>query len=511
MSPSASLPELLGFLQLAAPAQGVVEAALSAFASLSEAEQESARATTIAQVFPQVFGESAVVEGSSSYEAHRTQPWSTNCWLAPTVIVNPSSSTEVAQVLALAQFLRCKFSVRGGGHLQNPGFNSNEGGIVISMSKFTQLVVADDKSTVDVGLGLRWLDVYQGLEPHGITVAGGRVPPVGVPGLLLGGGLSFQNSEYGLGCTNVIEYEVVLADSSVVRATQQENPDLFWALKGGGPNFGVVTKMIMQAIPNKVWSEGRVYAGPQNFQLLDALMKYHEIIEKDNKATLIWYTLNQVTLIVFFYCAPVETPDAFKPFYDIPFLQNVVPPSCRTVSEMCQAIANVMAADQQYHDMRTMSSLPSLEVYQAAENARLEQVEALKDIEGADLTMVFQPMASSAIKAGELRGGNPMGLKAENHQWLLVLADYKKIEHEERVRESVRKIVDAAETTAKANGTYLPFKYSNYASRDQDPLASYGAENLQKLKDLAVKYDPQGIFQTLQSGGWLVSKAGTAQ
>lgn len=66
--------------------------------------------------------------------------------------------------------------------------------------------------------------------------------------------------------------------------------------------------------------------------------------------------------------------------------------------------------------MRTMSSLPSLEVYQAAEKARLEQVEALKDIDGADLTMVIQPMASSCIGAGEAMGGNPMGLREQNHQ-----------------------------------------------------------------------------------------------
>jgi hypothetical protein len=91
---------------------------------------------------------------------------------------------------------------------------------------------------------------------------------------------------------------------------------------------------------------------------------------------------------------------------------------------------------------------------------------------------------------------------------LLVIADYQKAEHEERVHEAARKIVDAAEMTAKDNGTCLPFLYSNYASRDQDPLASYGAENLQKLKDIAQKYDPEGVFQKLQNGGWLLSKAG---
>lgn len=114
----------------------------------------------------------------------------------------------MAKALALCRFLGIKFSVRGSGHLQNPGFCSNDGGVVIALSNFTQVNVSADKSTADVGLGLRWLDVYKGLEPHGIAVTGGRVPPVGVPGLLLGGGISFQNSEHGLSCMGVVNYEV---------------------------------------------------------------------------------------------------------------------------------------------------------------------------------------------------------------------------------------------------------------------------------------------------------------
>lgn len=88
------------------------------------------------------------------------------------------------------------------------------------------------------------------------------------------------------------------------------------------------------------------------------------------------------------------------------------------------------------------------------------------------------------------------------------MADWKNAKDEELVRGSVRKILDTAEEVSKKNGTYLPFLYANYASRDQDPLASYGSENLQKLKDIAKKYDADAVFQTLQNGGWLVSKAG---
>lgn len=88
------------------------------------------------------------------------------------------------------------------------------------------------------------------------------------------------------------------------------------------------------------------------------------------------------------------------------------------------------------------------------------------------------------------------------------MADWTHAKDEEEMREASRKIVDTAETVAKKNGTYIPFVYSNYASRDQDPLASYGTENLKKLQDIALKYDSKGIFQTLQNGGWLVSRAG---
>jgi hypothetical protein len=86
------------------------------------------------------------------------------------------------------------------------------------------------------------------------------------------------------------------------------------------------------------------------------------------------------------------------------------------------------------------------------------------------------------------------------------MADIKDPQQEEVGREVCRVIVEKCEVVAKKNGTYLLFKYSNYSSRDQNPLASYGAENLQKLKDIAFKYGPDRVFQTLQNGGWLLSR-----
>lgn len=76
-------------------------------------------------------------------------------------------------------------------------------------------------------------------------------------------------------------------------------------------------------------------------------MQYHEAIERDNKATLIWMSTKEATLLVFFYCAPIESPVTFQAFYDIPYITHVVPPSCRTIYELVQAVAYVLAVKQQ--------------------------------------------------------------------------------------------------------------------------------------------------------------------
>lgn len=103
----------------------------------------------------------------------------------------------------------------------------------------------------------------------------------------------------------------------------------------------------MSTVSNKVWAEARVYPPTANNQLIEALMKYHEVIENDNKATLVFHVTSQGTLLVFFYCAPIENPDVFSCFYDVPFLMNILPPGCGTVYDVVQGLANVMQQDTQ--------------------------------------------------------------------------------------------------------------------------------------------------------------------
>lgn len=171
-----------------------------------------------------------------------------------------------------------------------------------------------------------------------------------------------------------------------------------------------------------------------------------------------------------------------------------------------------------------MSNLPDLELYKTAGESHRKAIETLKDVEGIVLSMFLQPIASGAVKTSDVKGGNPMGLPAKNQQCmyhyslintyltnipagLAISADFKNPKDEEFVHKVCRDVVDTVEAVGKKNGTYLPYQYSNYSAKDQNPLASYGVENLRKLKDIALRYDPEGVFQTLQSGGWLVSKA----
>jgi len=142
------------------------------------------------------------------------------------------------------------FATRSGGHNPNPGFASVDSrGVLIDLSQLKEITLNHDHSYLSTGPGNHWDQVYRFLSTHEVTVLGGRVPGVGVGGVLLGGGLSWLSGHYGLACDNVLEYEVVLSNATIVKASAQVNSDLFWALKGGGANFGIVTKFILRTVP----------------------------------------------------------------------------------------------------------------------------------------------------------------------------------------------------------------------------------------------------------------------
>jgi FAD/FMN-containing dehydrogenase len=166
---------------------------------------------------------------------------------------------DVADVITAVNFGRDQgllVAIRGGGH-NGPGLGSCDDGLVIDLSTMRSVRVDPASRTVRVDPGCTSGDVDHATHPFGLAVPFGIVSTTGVAGLTLGGGTGYLTRKHGLTIDNLLEADVVLADGSVVTASPRQQADLFWALRGGGGNFGVVTSFLFQAHPVR-----QVYAGP---------------------------------------------------------------------------------------------------------------------------------------------------------------------------------------------------------------------------------------------------------
>lgn len=186
------------------------------------------------------------------------------------------SAEDISKALQLAQKYKVDIAVRGGGHSPS-GSNSSEGGLVIDLSSMRQVTVDDKSKTAKCQGGCLWEDVDQALGMHGLATVSGTVSHTGIAGLTLGGGYGWLSGQYGLVIENLLSVKVVLADGRIVLASETENQDLFWALRGAGHNFGVAVEFTYQAHD----LAHNVYAG----LLLFDEDKLEEIIKFNNTLT----------------------------------------------------------------------------------------------------------------------------------------------------------------------------------------------------------------------------------
>lgn len=197
--------------------------------------------------FKREFHGQIVIRGDQDYDAAR-KVFNARIDRRPDVIARCGSPEDVVQALDFARQQGAVISVRGTGH-NVAGYAVCNDGIVIDLSPMKDIQVNPAARTVRVGAGLTWGEVNDALQPYGLAATGGFVSVTGVSGLTLGGGLGWLVREHGLALDNLLSAQVVLADGRVVTASASENEDLFWAIRGGGGNFGIVTSFEFRAHP----------------------------------------------------------------------------------------------------------------------------------------------------------------------------------------------------------------------------------------------------------------------
>lgn len=204
-----------------------------------------------------------LLPGTHDYETARTV-WNGLADHHPALIVRCATANDVSVAVTFAREQGLVLSVRSGGH-SPAGHGTNDGGMVIDLSHMKAITIDPERRTARLESGLTWGEVASALQPYGLALTSGDTGTVGVGGLLLGGGIGWMARKYGLTIDHVRAVELVTATGEVLRASADENSDLFWGLRGGGGNFGIATAFEVNAHP-----AGLVLGGAVIYEMTEA-------------------------------------------------------------------------------------------------------------------------------------------------------------------------------------------------------------------------------------------------
>jgi len=235
---------------------------------MSDVQTETKKATgikqdAIAALRTKLRGD-LILPGDPQYEMAR-KVYNAMVDKRPAMIIRPVDVADVSSAVVFGAEQKLEVAVRGGAH-NGPGFGTVEGGLVIDLSRIRGVRVDPEGKTVRVGGGAVWGDVDHATYPFHLAVPTGFVSTTGVGGLTLGGGTGYLARKYGLTIDNLLSVDMVLADGCFITADAKHNEDLFWAVRGGGGNFGIVTSFLFRG--NEVNS---VYGGPMFWPIDDAM------------------------------------------------------------------------------------------------------------------------------------------------------------------------------------------------------------------------------------------------
>ena len=230
---------------------------------------EGALSETVATALKPHFRGQLIQPGDTAYDQARAV-YNGMIDKRPALIARCTDVADVIVAVSAARDSAMLLAVRGGAH-NGAGLGTCDGGLVVDLSPMKGVFVDPKRNTIRVGGGCTWGDVDHAASAYGLATPSGFISTTGVGGLTLGGGIGYLSRAYGLTIDNLLSAEVVLADGRLVNASSDENADLFWALRGGGGNFGVVTSFEFKAHP-----VGTVYGGPMLWPMDQAreLMKW---------------------------------------------------------------------------------------------------------------------------------------------------------------------------------------------------------------------------------------------
>ncbi|KAI2486872.1 FAD binding domain containing protein [Pyrenophora tritici-repentis] len=459
------------------------------------------------------------------------------CEVPPACVVRPRNVWELAQAVKILRRefdLRSEraktsredvepvFAIRGGGHSPIPGASSIRGGVLIDLSLFNEVTPAEGGKSVIIGAGNRWIDVYQALEKEGLAVVGGRNAAVGVSGLTLGGGLSFFSPRYGFVCNNILEYEVVLADGSIVTASEHENPNLWKALKGGGNNFGIVTRFTARAFPSKNVMSGFLYLrssqAPRVLSLLHSFVsrtmsgEVNERYDPNAAGPLVCFTYLhslrlQAIAVNLVHTSPTTKlpgwPESWQSS-DFTRLRRIWH-TCkvRSLSDATDelSVLNPPGRRQEFATTTIKNDQKTLEAVHAAYRDAIVKIKKFR-IKGMSWTLVLQPLLPSWTHKGD---SNPLGLDESNEEPMVIVSftvNWALSKDDDIVQTITRQAIEQIDTFSLQTGTHHCYRYLNYCSAWQKPFEGYGAENLEFLRRVSREVDPEGMFQRGCNGGF---------
>jgi FAD/FMN-containing dehydrogenase len=403
----------------------------------------------------------------------------------PTAIARCVDAGDVATALAFAQSNGREIAVRGGGH--NPaGHCAVDDGLVIDLSRMRNVEVDQKNGVAASEGGATWLDFDTATQAHGLVTPGGVVGSTGVTGLTLGGGIGHLTAQHGLTCDNLIAADLVTPAGEFIRASNGENHELLWGLRGGGGNFGVVTRVEL-----RLHRLERVVGGPLGYEgdaVRDALRAFRDV---DARAG------NEISI----QCQ-ISTTDDLTPTLD------VVP--CSTGGETDEIHALRAAPGLVNDGVREQGFLDQQRVFDPGYGVDRnywkghfvrEMPDELIDVLVASMSALGRPPGAILIES--LRGG-PKDVDPET-----AALGYRDAAFNVSVMASWiypadddEHIAWARETAAAIEPWSVSGGYANYMQADE-PLdrvrAAFGPENFERLRALKSRYDPDNVLRRNQN------------